>query len=68
MNRHELSDKLAVMSLGRIMLVQCQLFFFFFLFYFFFFFFFFFSGNLMLCVFGEYSPYFVIFFLEILQW
>ena len=61
MNRRELSDKLAVMSLGRIMLVQCQLFFFFF-------FFFFFSGNLMLCAFGEYSPYFVIFFLEILQW
>ena len=28
MNRRELSDKLAVMSLGRIMLVQCQLFFF----------------------------------------
>ena len=56
MNRRELSDKLAVMSLGRIMLVQCQLFFFFF------------PGNLMLCAFGEYSPYFVIFFLEILQW
>lgn len=54
MNRRELSDKLAVMSLGRIMLVQCQLFFF--------------SGNLMLCAFGEYSPYFVTFFLEILQW
>ena len=32
MNRRELSDKLAVMSLGRIMLVQCQLFFFFFFF------------------------------------
>ena len=57
MNRRELSDKLAVMSLGRIMLVQCQLFFFFF-----------FSVNPMGCAFGEYSPYFVIFFLEILQW
>lgn len=54
MNRRELRDKLAVVSLGRIMLVQCQLFFF--------------SGNLMLRAFGEYSPYLIIFFLEILQW